>query len=303
MNPTMGRERIWGAGSIRTSSDPKSIAVVGGGPAGMKVAALAAQRGHKVTLFEQERELGGHLNLVRRLPARETWDAGVAYMERTTRSNGVDVQLETKPTADELIDADFEEVVLATGSHWDRSGLSPFRPGFEGIDGADDQSVLDVWSALEQAIEDPRALGDRVVIIDESGAYWPLALAMSVASAGASVQIVTPHVSIGEEAVKTGELQTIMPELIDAGVRISTQLVVEAITDGQVVARSLWGGDAEAISAETVVMSMLRFANDQLYEQLRQAQPSANVQRVGDAVAPRKLEAVMYEAEKLGREI
>ena len=303
MNPTMGRERIWGHGSIQPTSDPKSIAVVGGGPAGMKVAALAAQRGHKVTLLERDDALGGHLNLVRRLPARETWNRGVEYLERKVRESGVEVQLKSQRSAEDLADGSFEEIVLATGSYWDRRGLSPFRPGFEGIEGADDRTVIDIWSALEQTLQDPNALGERVVILDESGAYWPLALAMIAASAGASVEIVTPHASIGEEAVKTGELQTIMPELMAAGVDVLTHAVVEEIGSEGIVARSIWGGEAEAIPAGTVVMSMFRFSETKLYDDVKALQPPAKVVRVGDAVAPRKLEAVTYEAEKLGRSI
>lgn len=303
MNPRMGRERNWGRGSIEATSDPKSIAVVGGGPAGMKVAALAAQRGHKVSLFERDEALGGHLNLVRRLPARETWNRGVEYMERSVRASGVEVQLKSHPSAEDLASGGFDEIVLATGSCWDRHGLSPFRPGFDGIEGADDQSVIDVWSALDRALEDPKALGERVVILDESGAYWPLALAMIVASAGASVEIVTPHASIGEEAVKTGELQTIMPALMAAGVNVLTHLVVVQINSERLLARSIWGGEVEEIPAGTVVMSMLRFSNNELYDEVTALQPPATVERVGDAVAPRKLEAVTYEAEKLGRSI
>jgi 2,4-dienoyl-CoA reductase-like NADH-dependent reductase (Old Yellow Enzyme family)/threonine dehydrogenase-like Zn-dependent dehydrogenase len=303
MNPTMGRERIWGKGSIQPAVEPKSVAIVGGGPAGMKVAALAGQRGHKVTLFEQDAALGGHLNLVRKIPARETWDKGVAYLVRSVEQNGIDVRLEARATAEELTSGDFDDVILATGSYWDRRGVSAFRPGSSGIDGADDDTVTDVWSALEQALEVPRSLGERVSIIDESGAYWPLALALSVASAGGSVEIITPHGTIGEDAVKTGELQTVMPDVIEAGVQLTTHEFVEAIDDGQLVLRSVWGGETHGTPAGTVVMSIMRLANDDLYRELNDGSSPANVQRVGDALAPRKLEAVMYEAEKLGREI
>lgn len=303
MNPTMGREAIWGRGSIRAASEPRSIAVVGGGPAGMKVAGLAAQRGHKVTLIERDDQLGGHLNLLRRLPARDTWDKGVAYLEQAVRSNGVDVRLGAEASAAELASSEFDEVVLATGSHWDRRGVSAFRPGFAGIEGADSECVTDVWAALERALEDPESLGDRVVIIDESGTYWPLGLAMSIASAGTSVAIVTPHESIGQEAVKTGELQTIMPDLMMAGVEVTTHHIVEAIDEQKVFIHSIWGGVTGTIFAGTIVMSIMRLANDDLDNALKQTDCRANVQRVGDALAPRKLEAVMYEAEKLGREI
>jgi hypothetical protein len=213
------------------------------------------------------------------------------------------VRLGTEAEGADLASSGFEEIVLATGSHWDRRGVSAFRPGFAGIDGAGDDDVIDIWSALEQTLDDPSALGERVVIIDESGAYWPLALALAVASAKGSVEIVTPHGTVGEEAVKTGELQSCMPNLIEAGVKLRTQTIVEAIRDGSIQTRSIWGGEPEEIQAGTVVVSIMRLPNDELYRTVLETVDSANVQRVGDALAPRKLEAVMYEAEKLGREI
>src|SRR5579862_6809111 len=73
VNPVAGREATWGAGKVEREVAPRRIVVVGGGPAGMRCAAAAARRGHDVVLLEREDELGGHVNLFKRLPNRGAW--------------------------------------------------------------------------------------------------------------------------------------------------------------------------------------------------------------------------------------
>lgn len=302
MNPTMGRERIWGDGSLVPASPSAAVAVVGGGPAGMRVAMRAAQRGHRVSLFERGR-LGGHLDLLSRLPERGIWRRAIDWYSRALDRAGVTVRAEAFVAAEHGGEG-FERVVCATGSSWDRSGVSAFRPDREAIPVAYGAAVLDVAAALERALLDPGSLGSSLVLVDDTGGYLPLALADLASAAGAKVELVTPAAAVGEEAMKTGELQTLAPRLLERGVVLTPATTVEGIGADTVSVRSVWGGAVREIPAECVVLSTQRLADDDLYRDLSgAAAEGVEVHVVGDALAPRKIEAIVYEAEKLGREL
>jgi 2,4-dienoyl-CoA reductase (NADPH2) len=99
--------------------------VVGAGPAGLATAVTAAQRGHAVTLFEAGEVIGGQFDLARRIPGKAEFSETIRYYTRMLDKHGVDVQLRTRATVDDL--AGFDEVVLATG-------VSPRMPAIPGID-------------------------------------------------------------------------------------------------------------------------------------------------------------------------
>jgi 2,4-dienoyl-CoA reductase-like NADH-dependent reductase (Old Yellow Enzyme family) len=303
VNPTAGRERYWGDGSLQhVNGGARRIGVIGGGPAGMKTAALAARRGHSVVLMEREQELGGHLRLIARLPARGTWSMAVEDLAKPVAREGVEVRLGAAVTRDGLADEGFDTIVCATGSRWDDSGFSPYRPDRDGIPGAERDDVLTIDAALERALADPRSLGERLVILDESAGYLPQALAVIAAEAGAQVDLVTPQLFVGEDTQKTWEMNFMYPKMTEAGVRMRPQQFVESIDDDGVEVYDVWGGPRERVAVDTVVLCLMRVPDDALFNELRDA-GTPDVRPVGDAIAPRRLEAVVYEGEKLGREI
>ena len=303
MNPTVGREQYWGDGSlVPTNGDAKTIAVVGGGPAGMKAAGILAQRGHSVVLYEGETELGGHLNLQKQLPTRENWQMAIDNFAVPLEKHGVDVRLGVEATASTLLADSPDAVVCATGASYDRTGLSPYRPTRESIPGVEADTVLDVASATQMALDRPDSLGSRVLILDESAEYLALGLAEILADAGTQVEVVTPHMFVGEDLVGTLDLVHVVPRLIEKGVTLTAQQMVERIDGKRVELVSVWSAaQGRELDVDTVVLSMTRSPNEGLYRELRSELDE--VHRVGDAVAPRKLVAVVYEAEKLGREL
>ena len=302
VNPTVGREARWGSGTLLpvAPAEAKRIVVVGGGLAGMKTAEVAGRRGHRVVLFEREERLGGHLNLLLRLPTRKEWGTAIDNLVRAMEVAGVDVRLGVAATPEVIEQEESDAVVVATGASWDCDGRSQFRPGSARLAGTEQENVIDVGTATERALADAGALGRRVVILEETGFYLPLGLAEILAQTGAEVEIVTPRATVGEDVMRTLDLPYVMPRLEEAGVTCTTHTNVDRIEGGTVHVRSVWGARERVIEAvDTVVVSMLRSPDDALYRALEGR--IGALHRVGDALAPRRPVQLMYDGEELGR--
>jgi len=251
-------------------------------------------------LLERDGELGGHLNLLRRLPTRAAWGVAVSNLEVPLEKAGVDVRLGHDATAESIRSAGADVVVLATGARWQRTGFSQYRPDRDSIPGWEQEHVLDLGTAIRDATEEDGArIGERVLVYDESAGYWPLGLAELLADAGRTVEILSPHLFVGEDALKTMDLQHVLPRLVAKGVRVTAQHDIQSIEGSQVHVYGVWGGEPQVLEVDTVVISTFREPVEHLYLALRDE--GFELHRVGDALAPRKLEAVIYEAERLGR--
>ena len=137
------------------TAQPKSIAVVGAGPAGLAFASVAAERGHKVTLFDDGSEIGGQFNVAKRIPGKEEFYETLRYFRVMLDKNGVDVRLNTRVSADDLKAGGFDEVVMATG-------VEPRTPDIEGIDHPKVIGYLD-------ALLGRKPVGQRVAVIGAGG--------------------------------------------------------------------------------------------------------------------------------------
>ena len=301
MNPAVGREQRWGEGTLRPAAVAKRVAVVGAGPAGLKVAGVAARRGHGVTLFEESAEVGGHLDLLKRLPTRGDWQKMIDNLVTVIEANGVEVRLGAAAGVADLAGGRFDEVVVATGSVWDTSGLSGGRADRSTIPGADAPHVLDVATAVRRALTDPAALGRKVVILDDCGAYLPLGLAEILGGAGVNVEVVSRFAVIGQHLVETLELPWMLPRLAAAGVTLTPNHFIEEIRGPRVEVYTTWNRRTRVVDdVDTVVLAMLRNPRDELYHELA-ATGGVPVHRIGDAVSPRTTSDATYEGEQLGR--
>ena len=301
MNPVTGRERKWGHGTLGRveAAGRLRVVVVGGGPAGMKVAAVAGARGHDVLLLERDDGLGGNLRSLARLPTRTGWADAIDNLERALRVSRVEVRLGVEATPELLAAEGAAAVVCATGSHYDRTGFTPLRPDRDAIPGAEAAHVLPVDEAVRRVLADPRSLGAHVVIVDENGTYLPLGLAEVLATAGVTVEVVTRHAIVGEELYFNAEAPHLFPRLATLGVRCTPLHWVESIAAGTVELTEVWGGPRREARADSVVLAMLRTPEDALFEAVRDRY--SQVHRIGDALAPRTPLMAIFEGEQLGR--
>jgi 2,4-dienoyl-CoA reductase (NADPH2) len=154
VNPRACRESLLPP-SIGLQNSLEKVAVVGAGPAGLSAATELAQRGHAVHLFEAGSEIGGQFNVAKRIPGKEEFYETLRYYKHLLAETGVEVHLNTRTTADTLVQGGFKHVVLATG-------VVPRTPAFEGIEHPKVVSYLD-------AILGNKAIGRRVAIIGAGG--------------------------------------------------------------------------------------------------------------------------------------
>ena len=147
--------------NYRPTAQPKRLAVVGAGPAGLAYATVAAQRGHQVTLIDAGTEIGGQFNLAKRIPGKEEFYETLRYYRRMIDLHGITLRLNTRADAAMLQAEGFDEVVVATG-------ITPRRPAIAGIDHPKVVSYLDV-------IMGRQPVGQRVAIMGAGGIGFDVA--------------------------------------------------------------------------------------------------------------------------------
>jgi len=143
------------------TTNKKEIAVIGAGPAGVTFATIAAKRGHKVTLFEADAEIGGQFNMAKTIPGKEEFYETLRYYNKQLELTGVDLILNKKVTSEELIASSFDEVIIA-------AGVTPQIPAIEGIE---DTKVLTYLDVLKHKKE----VGQKVAIIGAGGIGFDIA--------------------------------------------------------------------------------------------------------------------------------
>ncbi|WP_368384639.1 FAD-dependent oxidoreductase [Polaribacter sp. R2A056_3_33] len=133
----------------------KKIAVVGAGPAGLAAATIAAERGHFVTLFDADKEIGGQFNIAKQIPGKEEFYETLRYFNKQIELHNVTVKLNTKVSVEDLKSSEFEEIIIATG-------IKPRALKIEGINHPKVLSYIDV-------LKFKKPVGKRVAVIGAGG--------------------------------------------------------------------------------------------------------------------------------------
>ncbi len=138
-----------------TTKKPKKIAVIGAGPAGLAAATIAAQRGHIVTLFDSEPEIGGQFNIAKQIPGKEEFYETIRYFNKQIELHNVTLKLNTRVSKENVLKRDFDEVILATG----------IKPRIPSIIGIEHEKVLNYIDVLKHK----KHVGKRVAVIGAGG--------------------------------------------------------------------------------------------------------------------------------------
>jgi dimethylglycine catabolism A len=283
VNPAVGREAELGIGTLVAAERSRHVVVVGGGPAGLKVAETAALRGHRVTLLEATDRLGGQvLVAAAAMPYRDEFAGVVRHLQRRVHALDVDVRRGVRASADDVRALAPEAVVVATGS-------VPGRPDVPGVD-----RTVSVHAAIRDGVQ-----GSRVVLVDCGEADWKaLTTAERLADDGHEVLLVSP-VPVGAE-IDAFSRPPLLRRLRRAGVRFCEHRSLVAVEDAAVVLRESWTGEEERHGADAVVLAWYGVAQDGLFHEL-DADGDLEVHLAGDSLAPRRAIDAIWDGERIGR--
>lgn len=286
-NPSVGYERTRGIASVVPIVKRKRVMVVGGGPAGMEVARVAAMRGHHVTLYEKEDELGGQVNIAKQGAGRG--EIGRIVTNLKTHLGRLDVRIECGVEVTEVFveKESPEAVVIATGSIPQENPL----PGRYSS-----SQVLNAW----QVLKGEGSIGERVLLIDGDGHHKATSTAEFLADQGKRVDMVTDALFIGVELGPIGDLYDTRQRLLQKGVNFISGLRVQEIHGTTVKAVNIYSNDVRIFEGySTVVVVMANRPNDTLYFTLKNK--IKELYRIGDCVAPRRIDMAILEGSNVGR--
>lgn len=283
-HPETGRELLYA--QARPAQQRKRILVVGGGPAGMKAAAVAAQRGHQVTLYEAGSQLGGQVLLAQLLPRRSEFGGASTNLQREMQLAGVEVVRNTRVDRALVEREQPDHVIIATGAR-------PYWPHFER---AGELQVVDAWQVLRDEVQ----LGRSVVVADWRCDWIGPGIAERLLRAGHQVQLAVNGTHCGE-SLPLYVRDQLAGELHKLGLPIIPYARLYGCDDNTVYLQHTASGEPMLLeNVDSLVLCQGHQPVDDLGEQLKGL---VDFQRIGDCLAPRTVEEAIHEGLKVAWEI
>lgn len=280
-HPETGRELTYA--TPNPTPVRRRVLVVGGGPAGMKAAAVAAQRGHAVTLCEATGQLGGQVNLAQLLPRRAEFGGASTNLQRELQLAGVEVRRNTRVDR-ALVERERPDVVIVA------TGALPYWPPFEQ---AGELQVVDAWQVLRGEVK----LGRSVLVTDWRADWIAPGIAERLVREGHRVHLAVNGTHAGE-SLPLYVRDHLAGELHRLGVAITPYARLYGCDDSTVYLQHTASGEPMLVEdIDTLVLCQGHRPLDELADTLAGL---AEVYRIGDCLAPRTAEEAIYEGLKVG---
>ena len=299
-NPTMGEEwrRGWHPERIAPKTGDDSVLIVGAGPAGLEAARALGQRGYDVTLAEARDHVGGRVAVEARLPGLSAWQRVADYREyQIGQMANVDLYLQSRLSAPQVLDFGADHVVIATGATWCATGIG--RANRQAIPARDAQILTPDDICAGQVPERP------VVIFDDDCFYMAGLIAEKLRAAGHEVTYVTPAADVSHWTHNTMEQERIQARLMRMGVGIVALHNVTQVTRDGVELQCVYTQAVHRLPCGTFIPVTMRNAIDPLYHELAAAAVDAgphSITRIGDCLAPGTIAAAVYGGHRYARE-
>jgi mycofactocin system FadH/OYE family oxidoreductase 2 len=287
MNPVAGREHQAGWLELHPAATRKRVMVIGGGPAGLEAARVAALRGHSVSLYEKGSELGGQTLIAAKAPGRESFLDIARYYAHQMDLLGVNVNLQAEVNVDMVKDKNPDAVVVATGS-------IPFIPDIPGVH---QDNVVEAREVLEGKAK----VGQKVVVLAGEQHIQALSTADLLATQGKQVEVLCAEFHAGSQ-IEFGTKAAIYERLYRGGVTLTPCTALKEISGNSVVAVNVLTGQERRIEGvDTVVLACGGREDATLLQSLKGQ--VKELYAVGDCAGVRRLPDATMDGARVGRRI
>ncbi len=275
VNPRSGRERVF---SIGKSSKKKKVLVIGGGPAGMEAARVSSLRGHEVTLYEKEQELGGQVRFLVRLPYNKDYEEIIRWFSRELSYQGVRIELGQEATPALIEELCPDAVIVATGA-------DPFVPSIPGIG--------ETGAAIFPEILDRTSFDEKRAVV-LGGEVMGCQISEYLADRGVQVALVETRKELAADDGQRHKVYTVKRIYDNAEIDVYTHAAIEAISSDSVTLDTE-AGTKTLEGIELFVAAMGTISNRSLIDALMEENRIPELFYVGDCFKPRKTLDAIYE--------